>query len=72
MLKYGRGLSREIVGSASKVMITEPLGIPEIINFTLSKGWKIPDKYINVTLANAVNLNHSLTYKKYFSSFGDG
>ena len=72
MPKYGRGLNRKIVSAVNKGMISEPFGIPEIKNFAFSKGWKIPDNYINVTLANAANPNHSITYKKYFSPLGDG
>ncbi len=72
MSKYGRGLNREIVSAVNKGMILEPFGTSEIKRFTESKGWIVPETYINVTLANASSPEHSVTYKKYFVRTGDG
>jgi hypothetical protein len=60
MPKYGRGLNREIVSAVNIGIIDEPFGITEIKKFATSKGWNIPDTYINVTLANAANPSHSI------------
>lgn len=52
--------------------IKEPFNVNDVRLFTENKGWDITDTYINVCLANAAAENHSLTYKKYFESIGDG
>ena len=72
MPKYDRGLNREIVAAVNIGTIGEPFGIAEIKKFAFSKGWIIPDTYINVTLANGANPNHSITYRKYYTSLGNG
>jgi hypothetical protein len=72
MAKYGRGLNREIVGAVNNGVISEPFGIPEIRQFTTSRGWDVPETYVNVTLANASSEEHSITYKKYFYATGNG
>lgn len=61
-----------IVAAVNNGIIAEPFGISDIKRFAALKGWKIPDTYINVALANAANPNHSITYKKYYLSLGDG
>ena len=72
MAKYGRGLNREIVGAVNGGHILEPFDVAEIRHFARSNGWNVPETYVNVTLANASSEDHSLTYKKYFISEGDG
>ncbi|MBS4171827.1 hypothetical protein [Bacillus sp. FJAT-49736] len=72
MVKYGRGLNREIVGAVNGQVINEPFAITDIRNFASTKSWNIPDNYINACLTNGASLTHSLTYKKYFISLGDG
>jgi hypothetical protein len=72
MPKYGRGLNREIVGAVNKGIIFEPFRTSDIRQFTASKGWSVPETYINVTLANASSDEHSETYKKFFIRIDDG
>jgi hypothetical protein len=50
MPKFGRGLNREILSAVNIGKISEPFRIAEIKRFAFSKGWIIPDTYINVTL----------------------
>jgi hypothetical protein len=72
MAKYGRGLNREVVSAVNMGIIYEPFSIAQIKEYLASKGWEIPDTYINVCLANGSSKNHSHTYKKYFISVGNG
>ncbi|QZY56654.1 hypothetical protein [Crassaminicella profunda] len=72
MPKYGRGLNREIVGAVNIGMILEPFSINEVREFVEKRKWGVTDNYLNVCLANGSSLEHSLTYKKYFVSLGDG
>jgi uncharacterized protein YbcC (UPF0753/DUF2309 family) len=72
MTKYGRGLNREIVSAVNMGIIYEPFSIAQIKEHLESKGWEIPETYINVCLANGSSKKHSLTYKKYFISLGNG
>jgi hypothetical protein len=72
MTKYGQGLNKEISKAVKSGEILEPFGIAEVRSFIIAKGWEIPDTYINVCLANGASGTHSLTYKKYFKSVGDG
>lgn len=74
MAKYGRGLNREIVAAVNKGIISEPFSTKDIRNLIKLKNWKpVPtENHINVTLANGASEEHSLTYKKYFLSAGDG
>jgi len=72
MPKYGRGLNKEIYLAVKSGEIATIFGIGEVRAFIKRKGWNAPDSYINVCLANAAAENHSLTYKKYFKSIGNG
>ena len=74
MPKYGRGLNREIVGAVNSGLISEPFSIKDIRKLIKAKNWQPgpTENHINVTLANAASDNHSVTYKKYFLSIGDG
>ena len=70
--KYGSGLNKEVFLAVKAGEISEPFCIKDIKTFIDKRGWDVPEKYINVCLANAAAENHSLTYKKYFRAFGDG
>jgi len=74
MAKYGRGLNREIVAAVNEGTISEPFSTSDIRKLIKLKNWKPEptENHINVTLANATSEEHSLTYKKYFLSVGDG
>jgi len=74
MAKYGRGLNREIVAAVNAGIIAEPFSTKDIRNLVRINNWKPEptENHINVTLANAASTKHSLTYKKYFQSVGDG
>ncbi|MEW6616778.1 MAG: hypothetical protein AB1401_15095 [Thermodesulfobacteriota bacterium] len=74
MAKYGRGLNREIVAAVNAGLITEPFSIKDIRELIKVKKWQPEptENHINVTLANGASDNHSITYKKYFISLGDG
>lgn len=72
LAKYGRGLNKEIYLAVKSGEINEPFGIEEVKELVNRKGWNVPDSYINVCLANGSSKNHSLTYKKYFKSTGEG
>lgn len=37
-----------------------------------SRGWDVPNTYINACLSNASSDSHSMTFKKYFKSLGNG
>jgi hypothetical protein len=72
MPKYGRGLNREIVGAVNSGMIAEPFDLAAIRSFAAKKGWRVPDTFLNVALANGCSQTHSGKYKKYFQTDGDG
>lgn len=74
MPKYGRGLNRELVGAVNAGEIREPFCISDVKKLIALKKWEPPptQAYINVTLSNASSPDHSLTYKKYFISLGNG
>ena len=72
MPKYGRGLNKEIVSAVNQGIIQEPFSVAQIKSFTKSRGWEVPDKYLNVCLANAASDQHSTTYMKYFLTLGNG
>ncbi len=72
MPRYGRGLNREIVSAVNEGIIREPFSVADVKAFTQSRGWDVPDTYLNVCLANAASDQHSATYKKYFLSLGNG
>jgi len=72
MSKYGKGLNKEIYLAVNNGELATTFGISEVREFIKRKGWNVPDSYINVCLANGAAENHSLAYKKYFRSIGDG
>lgn len=72
MPRYGRGLNREIVSAVNQGIIREPFSVERVKSFTRSRGWQVPDTYLNVCLANAASDQHSVTYKKYFLAVGNG
>ena len=74
MAKYGRGLNREIVAAVNAGLISEPFSTKDIRKLIKIKKWKPEptENYINVTLANGTSDRHSVTFKKYFLSAGDG
>ena len=72
MPRYGRGLNREIVSAVNRGIIQEPFSVAEVKSFTESRGWEVPDTYLNVCLANAASDQHSATYTKYFLALGNG
>jgi len=74
MAKYGRGLNREIVAAVNAGIISEPFSTKDIRKLIKIKQWhpEPTENHINVTLANATSDNHSVTYKKYFISIGNG
>ena len=74
MPKYGRGLNREIVAAVNAGMLLEPFSIKDVRKLVKAKNWKPEpsENHINVTLANGASDSHSITYKKYFLSVGDG
>ena len=72
MPKYGRGLNREILGAVNLGLLSEPFGVSDIKHFANKRGWNVPETYLNVSLANGTSGKHSLTYRKYFVSVGNG
>ena len=74
MAKYGRGLNREIVAAVNSGLISEPFSTDDIRRLVNIKRWnpEPTDNHINVTLANGASDSHSVTYKKYFTSIGNG
>lgn len=72
MAKYGRGLNREIVGAFNKGQIKETFSVKDIKKFVSSRGWNIPETYLNICLSNGASTKHSPTYIKYFQSVGEG
>jgi hypothetical protein len=64
MLKYGRGLNREIVGAVNRGIIKEPFSVSDVRLYIEQRNWNVPENYIIVCLANASSEEHSLTYKK--------
>jgi len=74
MAKYGRGLNREVVAAVNARLITEPFSTKDVRKLIKLKNWKPEptENHINVTLANGASEKHSVSYKKYFLSIGDG
>lgn len=74
MAKYGRGLNREIVAAVNAGLITEPFSTEDIRKLIKIRKWQPgpTENHINVTLANGASDKHSITFKKYFISVGDG
>jgi len=73
MLKYGRGLGREIFEAARRGKIRQPFNVDDCRQFSFSKGWSVPEKYIRVVLANSErNRDHSDNYKDYFIRVSEG
>ena len=72
MSKYGKGLNVEFTKAVKQGLVNEPFDTNDIKNFALSKGWNPSPKYLSVALANGAAESHSLTYKKYFTSLGNG
>ncbi|MBN2429402.1 MAG: hypothetical protein JXK94_13795 [Deltaproteobacteria bacterium] len=74
MAKYGRGLNRELVAAVNSGLISEPFAIRDVKHLVREKGWhpEVSDKYINVALVNGSSERPSPTYKKYFTSVGQG
>lgn len=72
MAKYGRGLNREILAAVNSGLITEPFSTEDVRRFVEGRWWHVPETFHSVCLANGSNHEHSVTYKKYFVSLGDG
>ena len=74
MAKYGRGLNRELVAAVNSGIVLEPFTVSDVRKVIREKGWKPepPDEYVVVALSNGASEEHSLSYKKYFRSLGDG
>ena len=74
MAKYGRGLNREIASEVNIGKIVETFSITDVRSMIQRKGWtpEPTENYINCCLANGSSDTHSLTYKKYFRSIGNG
>ena len=72
MAKYGDGFGIEFVRAVKQGLIKQPFSTQDVRWFAQYKGWNPPDQYMNVLLANGSSENHSLTYKKYFKSLGNG
>lgn len=74
MLKYGRGLNREIVAAVNSGLVSEPFSVSDVRRLIEQKNWNPgpTENYITVTLANGASINHSHTYKKYFVSLREG
>jgi hypothetical protein len=74
MPKYGRGLNREVVAAVNTGFLSEPFSTEDVRKVIREKGWvpEPPEQYVVVALANGASDEHSLTYKKYFPSLGDG
>ncbi len=73
MVKYGRGLGREIYIAARDGEIDEPFSVADCRNHAKSRGWDVPETYMMVCLANGeANRDHSPTYKDFFVRVGDG
>ncbi len=72
MAKYGVGFSAEFAWAVTQGIIQEPFCVDDVKRFAELKGWKPSENYLNVVLPNGSSEKHSLTYKKYFSSVGDG
>lgn len=72
MSKFGDGLNIEFVRAVKKGKISEPFTTADVDDFAASKGWHPSPRYVNVMLANGASQTHSLSYKKYFVSLGNG
>ena len=67
MAKYGRGLGREIYEAIIRGDIQQPFNVDDCRQYSLTRGWNVPESYLSVVLANSeVNREHSETYKNYF------
>lgn len=72
MNKYGDGLNIEFVRAVKQGLVQQPFCTDDVRAFAHSKGWNPSEHYVQVLLANGASQLHSLTYKKYFKSLGDG
>jgi|WetSurMetagenome_2_1015567.scaffolds.fasta_scaffold75201_1 hypothetical protein len=74
MVKYGRGLNRELVAAVNTGLISELFSVKDIRKLIQVKGWRPspPEAYITVALANGSSDEHSKSFTKYFVSIGDG
>jgi hypothetical protein len=72
MPKYGKGLGVEFAHAVKLGLINEPFTTADIDKFARSRGWKPSPNYIAALLANGSAEKHSPTYKKYFTSVGNG
>lgn len=72
MAKYGKGLNRETVEAIKKGQITQPFTREDVARYAESRGWDVPSKTLSVCLSNASSTKHSLNYRKYFESIGNG
>ena len=73
-LRYGRGLNREVVAAVNCGFVSEPFSTKDVRKLIEHKGWKPkpPETYVKVTLSGGASDKHSIIYKKYFVSVGDG
>lgn len=72
MSKYGDGLNIEFARAVKNGQISEPFTKADVEQFAVSNRWYPSPNYIKVMLANGASATHSLTYKKYFESLGNG
>ena len=72
MAKYGDGFGIEFARAVKIGLIHQPFTTQDVKWFAQYKGWNPPEQYMNVLLANGSSENHSLSYKKYFRSMGNG
>mgnify|MGYP003301730696 FL=1 len=72
MAKYGKGFGIELVEAFKSGEITEPITRKTLDELCEIRGFKCPESYLNVFLANSSSTTHSHTYKKYVESIGDG
>lgn len=72
MSKFGDGLGIELVRAIKSGRISEPFTRNDVEKFVEEQGWTPSGNYVAVILANSSSPTHSLTYKKYFTSLGNG
>lgn len=72
MSKYGNGLSFEFASAVKQGLINQPFNSNDVKEFAKGKGWKPSPNYISVILVNSASEKHSLSYKKYYISIGNG
>lgn len=74
MSKYGRGLNREMVAAVNTGLVLEPFSANDVRKLIEAKRWQpcSTESYITTALTNGASNHHSITYKKYFLSMGDG